>query len=150
MPVEDEASVEFHLPAQDALGRLDVDGKVRWEGGTLFVHWKRRDRTFTRTKNTLHTSELSPGDVDQIKLETGWFNTTLRLHVKDPRSLDGMPGVEMGKLVVKLQKDQRPAAQKLVSVVDFEMSQYRADKSQRRLNDLESKELGDVTREEQS
>ena len=58
MPIHEEASVEFHLPAMDALGRLDIDGKVRFADGVLYVHWKRRDRTFTRTQNKLATAEI--------------------------------------------------------------------------------------------
>lgn len=140
MPIHEEASIEFHLPATDALGRLDVDGKVRFSEGTLYVHWKRRDRTFTRTQNKLATAEIGLGDVESCSVDKGWFSTTFKLHVKDPRLLDAMPGVEMGKLAVKLERSQRAAAEKLVSVLEYEMSQWKAEHSRRRLEKLEEAE----------
>ena len=137
MPVHEEASIEFDLPAQDALGRLSVDGKLRFADGTLFVHWKLADRTFTRTQNKLQTAELGLGDIEKLELKKGWFRTELYLQINDPRLLEEMPGVDIGKLAIKLPKSKRKAAQKLVSVVDFELSQYRAEQSRRRFNELD-------------
>ena len=142
MPIEDEASVEFHLPAKDSLGRSAVDGKIRFADKTLFVHWKLRDRTFTRTQNKLQTREFGVGEVEELRLDKGWFKTVLFLEIKDPRPLDEMPGVDMGKLEIRLPKSARAEAEKLVSVFDFERSQWRADDSRRRLRELEQSENG--------
>lgn len=138
--MDDEASVEFDLPAADALGRLHVDGKMRAADHCLYLHWKLRDRTFTRTQNKLRTVELTMADIEKLELDKGWFKTTLSLEVKDPRLLDTMPGAAMGKLQLKLPKSTRPEADKLVSVVDFELSQWRADRSDQRLRELEEQQ----------
>jgi len=140
VPIHEEASIEFHLPAMDALGRLDLDGKVRFSEGVVYVHWKRRNRTFTRTQNKLETAEIGLGDVEGCSVDKGWFSTAFHLDVKDPRLLDAMPGVEMGKLSVKLEKSQRKAAEKLVSVLEFELSRWKAEHSRRRLERLEEAE----------
>ncbi len=140
--MDDEASVEFDLPAADALGRLHVDGKLRAADGKVYVHWKLRDRTFTRTQNKLRTVELGMGDIERIDLDKGWFSTTFHLEVRDPRLLEGIPGVEMGKMVLKLGRSQRADAEKLISVVDFELSQWRADKTRDRLRALGGGDIG--------
>ena len=140
MPIHEEASVEFRLPAMDALGRLDVDGKLRFADGTLYVHWKRRDRTFTRTTNKLATAEVGLGGIAGCELDKGWFSSTLRLEIKDPRVLEELPGAEMGKLEVKLERSQREPAEKLVSVLEYELSQWKAEESKRRLEQLEERE----------
>jgi hypothetical protein len=142
--MDDEASVEFDLPAADALGRLDVVGKLRAADHCLYLHWKLRDRTFTRTQNKLRTIELTMADIEKLHLDKGWFKTLLSLEVKDPRLLDAMPGAEIGKLQLNLPKSARAEADKLVSVVDFELSQWRADRSDQRLRELEEQQMSSL------
>ena len=55
-----------------------------------------------------------------------------------------MPGAEIGKLQLKLPKSARAEADKLVSVVDFELSQWRADRSDQRLRDLEEQQMSSL------
>ena len=143
MPIDEEASVEFHIPANDALGRQNVDGKVRFADKQLFVHWKLRNRTFTRTQNKLETVELSVGDVEDLRLEKGWFSTTLYLEIKDPRLLDEMPGVDMGKVAIKLPRSARSEAAKLISVFEFEHAEWEAEAARRRVLGLEEETAGD-------
>ena len=49
-----------------------------------------------------------------------------------------MPAVDMGKLSVKLARSQRKPAEKLVSVLDFELSQWKAERSRARLLGLDA------------
>lgn len=137
--VDDELSFIFKIPATDALGKLAVTGKFRALEEQVVLHWKLEDRTFTRSTNEMRTIEMSYDDVEEASVTGGfwWFSAkTLTIRIKDPRLVEEMPGVTMGKLELELPAISVKPAQKFVAMLDYRMSEAAMEKRQNRLRDL--------------
>ena len=137
--MDDELSFIFKIPATDALGKLAVTGKFRALEEQVVLHWKLEDRTFTRSTNEMRTIEMSYDDVEEASVTGGfwWFSAkTLTIRIKDPRLVEEMPGVTMGKLELELPAISVKPAQKFVAMLDYRMSEAAMEKRQNRLRDL--------------
>ncbi len=135
--VDDAASFYFDIPATDALGRLHVTGKLRALEDKVELHWKEKDRTFTRSKNQLRTVELTYDQIEEASIRSAFlFKKFLVLKVTDPRLIEEMPGVKMGTVELKLPRRSRKEAKKFVNILEFRVSENEMEKSAERLRDL--------------
>lgn len=137
--MDDELSFIFNIPATDALGKLAVTGKFRALEEQVILHWKLEDRTFTRATNEMRTVEMGYDDVEEAIVTTGWwwFSTkVLTVRIKDPRLVEQMPGVMMGKLELELPSKSVTSAKKFVAMLDYRISENAMEKRQERLKDL--------------
>jgi len=137
--VDDELSFIFNIPATDALGKLAVTGKFRALEEQVILHWKLEDRTFTRATNEMRTIDMTYDDVEEASVTGGfwWFSAkTLTIRIKDPRLVEEIPGVTMGKLELVLPSNSVKPAQKFVAMLDYRMSEAAMEKRQGRLRDL--------------
>ena len=135
--VDDPASFYFDIPATDALGRLHVTGKLRALQDTVELHWKEKDRTFTRSKNQLRTVELTYEQIEEASIRGAWFfKKFLVLKVTDPRLIEEMPGVKMGTVELFLPRKSRKEAKKFVDMIEYRVSEKAMEKSAERLRDL--------------
>ena len=137
--MDDELSFIFNIPAADALGKLAVTGKFRALEDQIVLHWKLEDRTFTRESNAMRTIEMGYGDVEQATVTGGWlwFSTkVLTIRIKDPRLVEEVPGVTMGKLELELPSNSVKPAKKFVAMVDYRVSEAEVAKRSKRLDDL--------------
>ena len=137
--VDDELSFIFDIPAADPLGKLAVTGKFRALEERVILHWKLEDRTFTRATNEMRTIDMTYDDVEEASVTGGfwWFSAkTLTIRIKDPRLVEEMPGVTMGKLELELPSNSVIPARKFVAMLDYRMSEAAVEKRQGRLKDL--------------
>jgi len=137
--VDDELSFIFNIPASDPLGKLAVTGKFRAMEEQVILHWKLEDRTFTRSSNAMRTIEMGYDAVEEAMVTGGWFwfsKKTLTVQMKDPRLVEEMPGVLMGKLELGLPSNSVKSAKKFVAMLDYRMSEAAMEKRHERLNDL--------------
>ncbi len=137
--VDDELSFIFKIPAADPLGKLAVTGKFRAMENQVILHWKLEDRTFTRASNTMRTVEMSYDDVEEASVTGGWLwfsKKFLTVRIKDPRLVEEVPGVTMGKLELELPSNSVTPAKKFVAMVDYRVSEAVMEKRQERLKDL--------------
>lgn len=137
--VDDELSFIFNIPAADSLGKLAVTGKFRALEELVVLHWKFVDRTFTRATNEMRTIEMTYDDVEEASVTGGfwWFSAkTLTVSIKDPRHVEEVPGVTMGKLELELPSNSVTPAKKFVAMLDYRMSEAAMEKRQERLKDL--------------
>ena len=134
----EEVSFDFEIPATDALGRLHIAGKLRALEEQVLLHWKIKDRTFTRSKNSLRTVEMTYDDIEEadIKHRFWFFRPYLLLKIKDPRLVEEVPGVKMGRVELNLKGGAKPEATKFVSMIDFRVSQHEMEKRSDRLKEL--------------
>ena len=137
--VDDELSFIFNIPAADPLGKLAVTGKFRALEEQVVLHWKLKDSTFTRASNTMRTIEMGYGDIEEATVTGGWFwfsKKVLTIRIKDPRLVEEVPGVTMGKLELELPSNSVKPAKKFVAMVDYRVSEKEMERRQERLNDL--------------
>jgi hypothetical protein len=137
--VDDELSFIFKIPASDPLGKLAVTGKFRAMEEQVILHWKLEDRTFTRASNAMRTIEMSYGDIEEATVAGGrlWFSKKfLTIRIKDPRLVEEVPGVTMGKLMLQLPSHSVKLAKRFVAMVDYRVSEKEVEKRQERLKDL--------------
>ena len=134
----EQVSFDFEIPATDALGRLHLAGKLRALEEKVLLHWKIKDRTFTRSKNSLKTVEMTYDDIEEaeIKSRLWFFKPYLSLRIKDPRIVEEVPGVKMGRIELNLPSKARKDAKKFVSMIDFRMTQKEMENRDKRLKEL--------------
>ena len=137
--MEDELGIQFEILPSDALERYHLEGKLRVVGEDVLLHYKNRERTFTREQNKLVTIELELGDIETLTLTKkwwGWRGGTLHLKVKDPRKLEMMSAATLGSVVMSIPKKSLSHAKKFVAMLDYKMSEDALEKSRARLHDL--------------
>jgi len=137
--MEDELGIQFEILPNDALERYHLEGKLRVVGEEVLLHYKNRERTFTREQNKLVTIELGLVDIETLSLRKkwwGWRGGALLLKVKDPRKLEKMSAATLGEVVMSIPKISVPDAEKFVAMVDYKMSEDALERSRARLNEL--------------
>jgi len=136
--MDDAASFYFDIPATDALGKLNVSGKLRAVADKVELHWKEKDRTFTRSKNQLHTVELDYEQIEDAHIRGSFFFTKhLILRVTDPRLIEEMPGVKMGTVELELPKRSLAEAKRFVSMIEYRASEKAVERSAERLKEFD-------------
>lgn len=137
--MEEELGIQFEIFPSDALEMYHLEGKLRVVGQQVLLHYKNRERTFTREQNKLVTIELELGDIEKLALEKkwwGWRGGTLVLKVKDPRKLDKMSAAKLGEVVMSIPRESVSDAERFLSLMDYKISEDALEKSRERLHDL--------------
>jgi hypothetical protein len=137
--MEEELGIQFEIFPSDALERYHLEGKLRVVGQRVLLHYKNRERTFTREQNKLVTIELELGDIEVLTLKKkwwGWRGGTLLLKVKDPRKLEKMSGSKLGEVVMSIPKESLADAERFLALMDYKISEDALEKSRERLQDL--------------
>jgi hypothetical protein len=138
-PMDEELGIQFEIFPSDALERYHLEGKLRVVGQKVLLHYKNRERTFTREQNKLVTIELELADIETLTLVKkwwGWSGATLQLKVKDPRKLEKMSASKIGEVVMSIPKKSLMDAEKFLSLMDYKISEDALERSRERLEDL--------------
>lgn len=137
--MDDELGIQFEIFPSDALERYHLEGKLRVVGEEVLLHYKNRERTFTREQNKLVTIELGLADIETLRLDKKWWGLrggTLVLKVKDPRKLEKMSAASLGEVVMSIPKKSIPHAEKFLAMMDYKISEDALERSRERLHDL--------------
>ena len=137
--MDEELGIQFEIFPSDALERYHLEGKLRVVGQQVLLHYKNRERTFTREQNKLVTIELELSDIETLTLDKKWWGLrggVLMLKVKDPRKMEKMSGAKLGQVVMSIPKKSLPAAEKFLSLMDYKISEDALERSRERLQDL--------------
>lgn len=137
--MEEELGIQFEIFPNDALERYHYEGKLRVVGQEVLLHYKNRERTFTREQNKMVTIELALADIETLNLDKKWWGMgggTLTLKVRDPRKIEVMSGATLGEVVMSIPKKSLPDAEKFLSLMDYKISEDALERSRERLNDL--------------
>lgn len=132
-------TIYFEIPATDAMGREHVEGKIRGLDDEVLLHWKVRERTFTRGKHPTHRISLRYHEIEDIAFQGSWLffrPGRLIFRVCDPAKLEGMPGVDVGHCVLEVARKSRGDARRLAKFLNYKVSEFRRERSEQRLNEL--------------
>lgn len=139
MFIVDDSAIYFEIPARDPLGKEAVQGKLRGTQERVFFHWRMKDRTFRRSAEDMKTVEIPYAAVESVeyKATLGFMNPRLIFHVTDPKYLSEVPGVDVGRAELRLDKRSKSLAKKFMKLVEYKKAEEEAAISRRRLNNLD-------------
>ena len=130
----DPVTIQFHIPAQDPLGREEVLGKVRFLADHVEINWRLKGNVFVGGKGEMHTIKVPYGEIEHVELQKKWWKLRrIVLRISDPTLVKEIPGVEVGKMVLEIDERSREEAKKLNSLIDFQRSVFILDEHDRRL-----------------
>ena len=137
----DPVNIHFNIPATDPLGREEVLGKLRFLPEYVALSWRMKGSVFKGGKGEMITIELPYGEIEHVELIKKWFRIRqLVLRVETPELVKDIPGVDMGKMVLHIDKKSREEAQKLSDLIDFKRSIFILDEHDKRLKSIRDEE----------
>ncbi len=133
----DPISIQFEIPATDHLGRDHVEGKVRFKADEVDIDWRVKGNVFRGGNAEVQTISMPYSQIEHVELRKKWWKIRdIILRIADPALVAKIPGVEMGKMVLKIDKRSRKEAEKLESLIDFKRSIFILDEQTKRLDRL--------------
>lgn len=130
-------NIHFSIPAADPLGKQAVLGKLRFMPQHVALSWRLKGSVFKGGKSEMLTIELLYGEIDHVELVKKWFRIRLLvLRIADPERVKGIPGVDMGKMVLHIDQRSRQEAKKLLGLIDFRKSMFILDEHEARLKSM--------------
>lgn len=130
----DPVHIQFHIPARDPLGREEVLGKVRFLPEKVEINWRLKGNVFVGGKGKMHTVDVPYSQIEHVELQRRWWrHRRIVLRISDPSLVKEIPGIEMGKMVLEIDKRSRQEAGKLEGLIDFQRSVFLLDEHQKRL-----------------
>ncbi len=138
MFIVDESALNFEIPARDSLGREAVIGKLSGTQEEVLFTWRLKDRTFRKAEGDMKTVRIPYRQVESVtfKATFGFINPRLILLVADPHLIEEVPGTDIGKATLMLEKRSKAAAKKFLKLVDFKKSEAEANQARSRLLDI--------------
>lgn len=133
----DPISIQFEIPATDHLGKNHVEGKVRFLADEVEIDWRVRGNVFRGGNAEVETISMPYGQIEHVELRKKWWKIRdIILRIADPSLVEKIPGVEMGKMVLQIDKRSREEAEKLESLIDYKRSIFNLDEQTKRLEKL--------------
>lgn len=130
-------SIQFEIPATDHLGKDHVEGKVRFMADEVEIDWRVKGNVFRGGNSEVETITMPYGQIEHVELVKKWWKIRdIILRISDPSLVAKIPGVEMGKMILKIDKRSREEAEKLESLIDFKRSIFILDEQTKRLERL--------------
>jgi hypothetical protein len=138
MFIVDDSALNFEIPARDSLGREAVIGKLSGTQEEVLFTWRLKDRTFRKAEGDMKTVRIPYRQVESVafKATFGFINPRLILLVSDPHLIEEVPGTDVGKATLMLEKRSKTAAKKFLKLVDFKKSEAEANQARSRLLDI--------------
>lgn len=130
-------SIQFEIPATDHLGKDHVEGKIRFMADEVEIGWRIKGNVFRGGNAPVELISMPYGQIEHVELRKKWWKISdLILRIADPSLVAEIPGVEMGKMILKIDERSREEAGKLESLIDFKRSIFILDEQTKRLERL--------------
>lgn len=130
----DPVNIQFHIPAPDPLGREEVLGKLCFLPEHLEINWRLKGNVFVGGAGAMKTLEVPYGAIEHVDLQRKWWRIRrIVLRISKPELVKEIPGDEVGKLTMEIDKRSRAEAKKLESIIDFQRSVFLLDEHEKRL-----------------
>lgn len=137
----DPVHIQFHIQAQDPLGREEVLGKIRFLPDHVEFNWRLKGNVFVGGKGEMHTLTVPYGEFEHVELIRKWWRLRrLVLHISNPALVEEIPGVELGKMTLEIDERSREEAKKIASLIDFKRSVFLLDEHDQRLAAMSDEE----------
>lgn len=133
----DPLAIHFRIPATDPLGREEVLGKLRFFPDEIELSWRLKGNVFRGGKGEMEVITFPYGEVELVEFVKRWWKIrALVLRVSNPRLVEAIPGVEMGKMTLEIDDRSREEVKKLEPLIDYQKSVFILDAQDRRIREL--------------
>jgi len=130
----DPVSIQFEIPASDHLGKDSVEGKVRFMPDHVDIDWRLKGNVFRGGNEEVKNIKLPYSEIEHVEIRKAWWRVRdIILRISNPSLVQEIPGVEMGKMTLIIDKRSRDEAKKLNSLIDFKRSNFLLDEQTKRL-----------------
>ncbi len=130
-------SIQFEIPATDHLGKDHVEGKIRFLAESIELDWRLKGNVFRGDTPKVVTISMPYSQIEHVELRKKWWKVRdIILHIADPTIVADIPGVQMGKMTLKIDSRSREEAEKLESLIDYKRSIFILDEQTKRLDKL--------------
>ncbi len=127
----------FSNPAKDPLGRKSVSGQMSFLADSSLLQWRINGNVFVGDTHELQEIEISYATIAEIQLEKHWLKATqLTIRLSQPDLISEIPGAEVGKLTLFIDKQSKKEVKKLAEHIDFKKSILILEKTEERIQDL--------------
>lgn len=117
---EEDNVVGFTVP--DPMGLTETKGVVNIETDRVIIEYQTLDSMFGFLKSRVKVSEIEFSNLVSARLEQGLWNAELVLGGKSLRTFGAAPGSAGGKLKLKIDRQSRRAAERLVEQIRSSLS----------------------------
>jgi hypothetical protein len=109
-------SVPFTIPhLYGGLG--DCHGLLRADGDSLRLEFQVQDNLMGLVRGRPKTVRILLADLESVEMRNGWFGRFLVLQAKSLHTLADVPGSRQGKVELRVDRKDVPAAEQLVAGV---------------------------------
>ena len=122
----DTRSVPFEIPNvshgfQKAGGLL----KLEDEDERLVLEFEVEDALFGVFKSGVREAILPLRKLQSVEFKKGWFSSKVILEANSLRVFEGIPGASQGECTLKIKRENRKEAEKLISKVRLILSELK-------------------------
>jgi hypothetical protein len=116
--------IPFKIATSD-FSLSESSGILRFEQNHLELEYQTRDAVLGLIKSQVRTISLSLGEIQELKLNKGWFSDKLWIQAKRMKSFEQFPGSKQGSAELTLLKKHRKEVEYLVSSINLKLSEWR-------------------------
>lgn len=126
--------VPFVIELYSGLGR--VDGRLRVDEGVLMIEYQAKDDVFGLIKGRPRRIRITMNDLQDVRYVRRRFRKSLlTLELSDVKLAHQIPGNNMGRLELVIDKDYRDAAQRAATRLQRFLSEHRLLSDDRELTE---------------
>lgn len=117
--------ITFTIPATDTLGMKKGEGLLAYDGETISIEIQEKDAFLGVYKSEVQTYEIPPDAINSISFKKKFFSAQLIIQANSMKKFEHIPGIQQGKLTLKIAKKEAEKAKRLQSMVNLSLSEQR-------------------------
>ena len=117
--------VAFKIPNTDSFGLKEGEGLLTYDGEHLSMEIQEKDALLGVYKTEVQEYKISPDAINSISFKKKFFSAQLTIQANSMKEFSHIPGMEQGKLTLKIAKKDAEKAKRLQSLVNLSLSEQR-------------------------
>ncbi len=113
------SDINHGLQVVKGLFRLGKDG--------IELEFQIQDGIIGIIKSGVRTVHLNYADLESITYKKGWFGAKIVLEATSMKVFEDLPGSEQGTCKLKVKRNDREEAEKIISTARMHLSEYKLD-----------------------
>jgi len=117
--------VAFTIPNTDSFGLKKGEGLLTYNGEVLSMEIQEKDALLGVYKSDIQVYEIPPGAINSISFKKKFFSGKLVIQANSMKEFEQIPGMEQGRLTLKIAGNDTEKAKRLQSLVNLSLSEQR-------------------------
>lgn len=118
-------TLPFEYDDDASYGLRAVTGVLNYDGKTVHIEYQSKDAIVGVVKGDVQDLNIPIEKIREVLVKKKWFSRVLIFKVDSLRTLEGMPGVKLNTLEMKIKKEDFSLAQNLASSINLMRSEMR-------------------------